>query len=38
VLLLGAAVALVAVSGLSALDAARNLHQLSEYAQAASGS
>jgi len=37
-LLLGAAVALVAVSGLSALDAAHNLHQLIEYAQAASGS
>jgi Zn-dependent protease with chaperone function len=37
-LLLGAAVALVAVSGLSALEAARNLHQLIEYAQAASGS
>jgi hypothetical protein len=37
-LLLAAAVALVAVSGLSALEAARNLHQLIEYAQAASGS
>ena len=38
VLLLGAAVVLVAVSGMSALEAARNLHQLIEYAQAASGS
>jgi hypothetical protein len=34
-LLLGAAVALVAVSGLSALDAARSLHALVELAQAA---
>ena len=34
-LLLGAAVALVAVSGASALDAARNLHTLVELAQAA---
>jgi hypothetical protein len=34
-LLLGAAVALVALSGASALDAARNLHQLVEMAQAA---
>jgi len=34
-LLLGAALALVAVSGASALDAARNLHTLVELAQAA---
>ena len=35
-LLLAAAVLLVAVSGLSALDAARNMHELIEFAQAAS--
>jgi hypothetical protein len=34
-LLLAVAVALVAVSGLSALDAARSLHGLIEFAQAA---
>jgi len=32
-LLLAAAIALVAVSGASALEAARNLHQLIELAQ-----
>ena len=37
-LLLAAAVLLVAVSGLSALDAARNMHELIEFAQAASPS
>jgi Peptidase family M48 len=37
-LLLAAAVLLVAVSGLSALEAARNMHQLIEFAQAASPS
>jgi hypothetical protein len=37
-LLLGGVMLLVAVSGVSALEAARNLHQLIEYAQAASGS
>jgi beta-lactamase regulating signal transducer with metallopeptidase domain len=34
-LLFGAVLILVAISGLSALEAARNLHQLIEYAQAA---
>ncbi|HWG00433.1 MAG TPA: hypothetical protein VG164_01125 [Trebonia sp.] len=34
-LLFGAALVLVAVSGMSALEAARNLHQLIEYAQTA---
>ena len=37
-LLLAAAVLLVAVSGLSALEAARNMHELIEFAQAASPS
>jgi hypothetical protein len=37
-LLLVGVVALVVVSGMSALDAAHNLHQLIEYAQAAGGS
>ena len=36
-LLLGAAMLLVAISGLSALEAARNLHQLIELAQGARG-
>ena len=36
-LLLAAAVALVAVSGASALEAARDLHALIEFAQAAAG-
>jgi hypothetical protein len=37
-LLVGAAVALVAISGLSALDAAASLHALVELAQVPAGS
>lgn len=37
IVLLAAAVLLVAISGLSALEAARNLHQLIEFAQAGRG-